>query len=97
MKKKTCGVCDLKLPSYNKTFCDTPKVNELNKCLFVRHPISCKQCQPGYQKDINYFLNFISEEEIHKKYFEKIGFWRQIFFDIGKFLISVFLVEKFKI
>ena len=84
--KTTCGVCDLKLPSYNQTFCETPKRNEFDKCLFVRHPISCKQCQPGYQKDINYFLNFISEEKIHKQYFEKVGFWRQIFFDIGKFI-----------
>ena len=99
-EKKKCKICDLKLPSYNQTFCSTPKIDLLNKCLFIRHPIGCKQCQPGYQKDINYFLSFISEPEIHKTFFEKVGFWRQIFFDIGKFfkiLILIFLHEKSKI
>lgn len=85
--KKTCQICDLKLPSYNQTFCDSPNINDLDKCLLMRHPVSCKTCQPGYQKDINYFLNFISETDIHKSFFEKIGFWRQNFFDIGNSLI----------
>ena len=86
--KKTCKVCDLKLPTYNQTFCQTQDINSFDKCLFMRHPVSCKQCQPGYKKDINYFLNFISETDIHKPYFEKVGFWRQVFLDIGTFLFD---------
>ena len=85
--KDSCEICDLKLPSYNQTFCESPKINEFDKCLLMRHPISCKTCQPGYQKDINYFLNFISESSIHKSFFEKVGFWRQNFFDIGNFFL----------
>lgn len=92
--KKTCEICDLKLPSYNQTFCETPKINFFNKCLFIRHPISCKKCKPGYQKDINYFLNFISEEKIHKKYFENIGFWRGIFFQISR-TFKIFFIFLF--
>jgi hypothetical protein len=89
--KEACRICDLKLPSYNQTFCNTPAIDEFDKCLFMRHPIGCKQCQPGYQRDINYFLTYLSEESIHKPYFEKVGFWRQVFFDIGRLFKSPFL------
>jgi hypothetical protein len=82
--KEECRICDLKLPTYNQTFCANADIDQFDKCLFMRHPVSCKQCKPGYQKDINYFLSFLSEEDIHKGYFEKVGFWRQIFFDISK-------------
>jgi hypothetical protein len=91
-EKDECRICDLKLPTYNRTYCGAPDRSQFEKCLFMRHPVSCKQCQPGYQKDINYFLNFLSEEEIHKKYFEKVGFWRQIFFEIGTSFFYKFLI-----
>ena len=84
--KETCQICDLKLPSYNQTYCQTPDINQFDKCLLMRHPISCKQCMPGYKKDINYFLTFIAEPSIHKPFFEKIGFWRQYFFEIGNII-----------
>jgi len=93
--KETCKVCDLKLPSYNQTFCNTPDINEFDKCLFMRHPVGCKQCLPGYQRDINYFLSFLSDQEIHKPFFEKVGFWRQVFFDISIALFSIIFCAKF--
>jgi hypothetical protein len=88
--KETCEICDLKLPSYNQTFCNTPNINEFDKCLLIRHPIGCKTCQPGYQKDVNYFLTYLSDTEIHKSFFEKIGFWRQNFFDISNSIFVKF-------
>lgn len=79
-----CEICDLKLPSYNQTYCVPPNKDSFDKCLFMRHPLSCETCLPGYTKDVNYFLTFIDQTTIHKEFFEKLGFWRHNYFDISK-------------
>ena len=82
----TCQICDLKLPSYNQTYCEKPKKSLFDNCLLIRHPISCKTCKPGYKKDKNYFLNNLNNVNFVLGFFEKVGFWREIFFDIGIFI-----------
>lgn len=80
----SCKICDLKLLSYNETYCEKPKKSHFDNCLMIRHPISCKTCSPGYKKDKNYFLNNLNDVDFVIGFFEKVGFWREIFFDIGK-------------
>ena len=82
--REKCRICDLKIPSYNQTYCQELSIDDFDNCLLLRHPLSCKQCQPGYQSDKNYFLSFINEPSVHKNFFNKVGFWRFNLFDIGK-------------
>ena len=54
----TCKICDMKIPSYDKTYCDV-LVDYDQNCRLFSYPLTCNKCKPGYKLNKNLFLKNI--------------------------------------